>query len=398
MGLGKTYIGAEKAFSLGKNILVVCQKSKVNDWFMHFYENYKWVEYDLTLKSDLELFISYNDVKGHIGIINYDLIWRRPELSSLRDFTLILDESSLIQNEKTKRSKFILKSLHPTNIILLSGTVVSGKYERLWSQCKLLGWNISKNQFLSRYCIQEPILKWNGQPLLNSYGGRIYKIVGYKNVDELKDNLKSYGAVFMKTEEVLDLPQQNFIDVCIPDTTDYNKFVKDKIIEIEGTTLVGDTSLTNLLYQRMLCSQYNKDKLKSFEDLVDSTSDRLIVFYNFNEELERLKPLVGDRPISIVNGTTKDLSNYEQYEDSITFVQYQAGAFGLNLQKANKIIYFSPTLSCETYMQSIKRIHRIGQKTPCFYYLMKSGIDHHIYSAIEKGVDYTNDLFMNTFS
>ena len=36
-----------------------------------------------------------------------------------------------------------------------------------------------------------------------------YKIIGYKNVDRLKKKLRQYGAVFMKTEEVFDLPKNN---------------------------------------------------------------------------------------------------------------------------------------------------------------------------------------------
>ena len=37
MGTGKTYVGAEKLKRLGAKInLIVCQKSKVNDWLEHF--------------------------------------------------------------------------------------------------------------------------------------------------------------------------------------------------------------------------------------------------------------------------------------------------------------------------------------------------------------------------
>ena len=32
MGLGKTFTGAEKAVSYGLPILLVCQKSKIDDW------------------------------------------------------------------------------------------------------------------------------------------------------------------------------------------------------------------------------------------------------------------------------------------------------------------------------------------------------------------------------
>ena len=41
MGLGKTFVGAEKLMQLNADInLVICQKSKVNDWVEHFKNNY----------------------------------------------------------------------------------------------------------------------------------------------------------------------------------------------------------------------------------------------------------------------------------------------------------------------------------------------------------------------
>jgi SNF2 family DNA or RNA helicase len=59
---------------------------------------------------------------------------------------------------------------------------------------------------------------------------------------------------------------------------------------------------------------------------------------------------------------------YDEYNNTVTLIQYQAGSMGLNLQKANKIVYFTPTLSSELFEQSKKRIHRIGQDQTCFYY------------------------------
>ena len=36
MGLGKTFVGAEKMVRLGKKVsLIVCQKTKVDDWVEH---------------------------------------------------------------------------------------------------------------------------------------------------------------------------------------------------------------------------------------------------------------------------------------------------------------------------------------------------------------------------
>lgn len=396
MGLGKTFTGSEKMRMLNNNInLIICQKSKVVDWVEHCETNMptKFVTFDLTKKKDFDLFFSWrNPETKKIGIINYELIFRREDLASLENFTLLLDESSMIQNDRAKRTKAILK-LKASNVILLSGTPVGGKYENLYSQLRLLGWNITKKEFWNSYINFEMV----------QYGGPLSpmlpKIKGYKNIDELKKMLNFYGADFLKSDEVFDLPEQNFNIVKVPISKEYKEFKKEKYICINNKEFVGDTPLKTMLYARMMCSTYNKYKLDAFVDLIDSTDDRLIVFYNFNDELEAMKALIGKRAYSVVNGSERDLSNYENVSNSITFVQYQAGAMGLNLQKANKIIYYSLPLSSELYEQSKKRIHRIGQNRPCFYYLLlaENSIEERIKTTLDKRNDYTQELFEKEF-
>jgi SNF2 family DNA or RNA helicase len=152
------------------------------------------------------------------------------------------------------------------------------------------------------------------------------------------------------------------------------------------------------LYQRQLCSAYNPQKVQAFRDLLESTQDRLIVFYNFNCELVELQSACNDleRPYSMVNGSFKNLDAYENESNSVTLVQYQAGAMGLNLQKANKIVYFSLTEEAELFQQSMKRIHRIGQKRPCFYYMLicqNSIEDTEILPTLNIRKELTDDLF-----
>ena len=387
MGLGKTFVGSEKMMEIG-NItnLLVCQKSKIDDWIAHFEDNYNYAVFDLTVKAELWEFLKFD--KPKIGVINYELIFRRPELRKLKDFTLMLDESSQIKNEKAKRSKFILK-LDSKNNILLSGTPVSGKYEEIWSQARLLGWNISKDAFEKNYLITKKFDYGIGFP--------IKRVVGYKNVDRLKRKLRDNGAVFMKTDEVMDLPDQVNQVIYVDNTLKYEDFITDRIVEVEGEELVGNSTLARLLYQRKLASEYNPNKLGAFKDLLESTSDRVVVFYNFNNELNKLYEVCKDlkRPMSIINGSVKSLKAYEEENDSVTLIQYQAGAMGLNLQKANKIVYFSLPLSSELMEQSKKRTHRLGQKETCFYYYLitRNSIDKKIYNVLGERRDYTNKLF-----
>ena len=124
-----------------------------------------------------------------------------------------------------------------------------------------------------------------------------------------------------------------------------------------------------------------------------------MVFYNFNAELFVMKKVAGERRISVVNGTMKDMTNFTNHEHSVLFVQYQSGAMGLNLQIADIIIYNSLPLSSELYEQSKKRIHRVGQTKPCFYYILKcaGSVEDNIERTLNLRRDYTNALFESEF-
>ena len=415
MGLGKTYTGSEAMFRFNNRVnLVICQKSKVKDWLEHFRRNYpiKTLTYDLTKPKECELFVGVCEYIPFqaIGVINYELAWRRKkQLKDLKDFTLMLDESSLIQNPKAKQTKFIM-SLKPSHVILLSGTPVGGKYENLWTQCHLLGWKISQDIYDQTY------VNWDKIEVQGIPHRIVRKEDPYKNVDRLKQKLRSHGAVFLKTEEALDLPSQRFQIVRVDSSADYRKFVRfgsvvihtgvyDHLIdgEWDGKTyddlheLTADTSLTKLLYARQLCGLYSKDKHQAVRDLIQSTQDRLIIFYNFNGELEKLKKICQeeDRPVSEINGHCKDLTAYQEESNSVTLVQYQSGSMGLNLQDANKMIFYSLPLSSEHFEQAKKRIHRIGQTNTCMYYILicRNSVEEQILHTLEERKDFTDELF-----
>lgn len=419
MGLGKTFVGSEKMYLLNNDInLIICQKSKIDDWIEHFNTYYPdYSIFDLTKKNqavrfreliETDKFYDY-DVQI-VGVINYDLAFRRPYIAHIHNFTLVLDESSLISNEGAKRSKFVL-NLNPESVVLLSGTPIAGKYERLWSQCKLLGWDISKKAFWKSYVDTE----WVEQ---GEFKREV--VVGYKNVAHLKKKLAEHGVVFMKTNEVITLPEQVEQNIFVKPTKEYRYFMKNSYLLLDTVNLcqfkddsdyygedvtprvelIGDNSLTKILYARQLCGQYHREKLEAFKDLLESTDDRLIVFYNFNEELTRLRKICEslDREVSFVNGSGRSMYAYECVQNSVTFIQYQAGAMGGNYQKANKVIYFTLPLgkgSSDLWGQSKKRIHRIGQKNTCFYYylLVRGSFEEKNFAALKEGKDLTDDLF-----
>lgn len=388
MGLGKTITGIEKMKSLNnKNNLIICQKSMIGMWADEVMQQWDNVTvYNLSKKREYELY--FNDIDNiKVGVINYDLVHRRKELNTLDHFTLLLDESSMIQNDNTKRTRAIMK-LKYENLILLSGTPVNGAYEKLYSQIRMLGWNITKTKYWEDFIdyVMLPVGLFS-----------IKKVRGYHNIGKLKRKLRELGCVFMKSEDVYLLPEQIVTNIKIPNISHYKKMLKDDYVKIKETELIGSTSVTKLLRLRQLCGIYNDHKTNALLDLLECAEDRVIVFYNFTSELEVLLEAVEklERPVCVFNGDNKDLQPFYTNDRCILFAQYQAGARGLNLQDANKIIYYTLPLSSELYEQSKKRTHRLGQKRRCFYYnlLVENSIENEIYKSLQEKKDYTDELF-----
>ena len=389
MGLGKTFTGSVKAVSFEDPILIICPKSLIHQWMQHFRDNHsEWARYDLTKKKQLEQFIT-DDNTLRIGVINYESCWRRPELQKVKGVTLMLDESQAIANNTSKQTKGVMK-LNYKNVILLSGTPASNaRYEKLYTQLKLLGLDMNKRSYEDQYC--------NFFEMENA--GVKFRVLSkkrpYKNVDELKSKMANLGCVFMKTDEVLDLPEQRFIDVPISKSKYYKTFEKDRYVDCGEVEYISNGPAQDMLYLRQLCN--SSEKLDMLKTLLESTNDRVIIFYNFDIELKLLQQICKKlkRPMSFINGHKKNLNCYNNNEDSITLVQYQSGSAGVNLQKANKMIYYSPPVKSDFYEQSKKRIHRIGQDSKCCYWklITTNSIEQKIYNVLDQKKDYIDELF-----
>lgn len=312
----------------------------------------------------------------------------------MRGLTLLADESSLISNEQAKRTKAIVKLKKQgrlDHVVLLSGTPIDGKYERLVSQAWLLGWDIKKRDFWDRYVITRDLyVPGQFRP--------VQLVAGYKNTEELKEKLREFGAHFLTVEDCLkSLPSQTFMKVETKAPSAYKKMEKDSICSIKGEELVGNDVLSRRLYLRQICGQYNDARYEAIKDLLETTEERVLIFYNFTAEKERLISICESlkKPVSEVSGSKKDLSAYENDEDSVTILQYQAGAMGLNLQKSRIIIYASLPERSELYEQSKCRTWREGQTRPCLYYVCKcpGTIEDDIEEALSRKKDLVDYLF-----
>ena len=370
-----------------ENVLVVCQKSKILDWCNHWASE---TDYDVNSAYALKpRELNAIDQMCHTVIVtSYDMVWRRPVFKAFaKTAHLVLDESSLIQNEGTKRTDFIMK-LEPLTVTLLSGTPCSGRYENMWTQCHLLGWDITRTQYWNRY------VEWHMEKFY-SIPRPIRVVDGYKNVEELKSKLREHGAVFMTTEEAIELPDKIEETTYVPVSDAYKRFKKNWLVEIDGEEIVGDTPLNKMLGLRKLASYYSEEKRQALQDILEVNPERIVVFYTFKKELEEIRKIAGKRHFCEINGEHHDQSDFDKYDDCVIAVQIKSGAMGLNLQKSNFTVYYSLPLSCSDWMQSVARTHRIGQRRKCIYVylMMEDSIEIEIMEKLKKGEDYTLRLF-----
>lgn len=125
---------------------------------------------------------------------------------------------------------------------------------------------------------------------------------------------------------------------------------------------------------------------------------RVIVFYNFDYELEILKNLeyASGTEVSEWNGHKhQPIPNSDRW---VYLVQYNAGSEGWNCIKTNTIIFYSQNYSYKIMVQAAGRIDRLNTPyTDLFYYhlVSKSGIDLAIKKALQNKKKFNETAFFN---
>lgn len=123
--------------------------------------------------------------------------------------------------------------------------------------------------------------------------------------------------------------------------------------------------------QRKIC---NSDESRSEELLrLASIHDRLIVFYNFDYELEILKSIKFKRGTVVAEWNGHAHEPVPTSDKWIYLVQYTAGCEGWNCITTNAMVFYSQNYSYKVMEQASGRIDRLNTKyTDLYYYIFKS--------------------------
>lgn len=422
MGLGKTITSLEifkKFYNQGEveKLFVMCPISMVDEWCREFESQVgmKAITYKELIKKckkERTGIIDYcfrNDI--HCIVLNYDMVWRINDYYWVNDKTMMIcDESHRIKNVSSKIGKYMKFLKVKTKYkICLTGTPQSQGYIDYYNQLYFLDkMDMNMATFKNRYCMYDEVV-FNGV--------KIKQLSGYKNVGEF-EKLYLSQCEFLKMERVYD-EVIKYHTIKIEPTAEYKRVLKDRVIYYNGDgkvvtnrkeiDLYLDGDATSIVeehkyldnpgaYRIGLRQLLNGDnKLSWMRDFLEGYDKRVVIFYNYNVELESLKELLEklDRPYSVYNGSEKSFDNFKKYENGVCLCNYKSGSVGINdLVISNIFIAYSPSDNYIEWEQSKKRIDRNGQKHTPIYYFLESGLENRIYHALSVGKNFDDRVFV----
>lgn len=307
-----------------------------------------------------------------------------------KGYFVIFDECHYIKNVSSQRGKAALSLTKiSTHFVLLSATPSSNGWIDTINYFLMFRFYKNKTEFLKRHAIYET----------KHFGDRSVKVIGgWKEQQHLKRLYQSISTKLSK-EQCLDLPPLVFEDVRFQPSREYKIIQKDRVLETKEGKIAFDTLMKLQHGLRFYANQ--KDKLAYTEMLAESTEENIVIFYYYQQEKDQLAQLLQKtKTIYEVSGKVNKLPLHNEWpnlKNTVTFVQYQAGAAGIELQYANIVIFYTPTYSYQDYDQALGRCYRNGQtkKVTVYRYITKNSIEQAVYEALAAKKDFTEELFKN---
>jgi superfamily II DNA or RNA helicase len=390
MGLGKT-VQAIAASSLLhqlrdiQRVLIVCPASLKHQW-----------------AREIQRFTSFstNIVEGGLGvrrntyqnpafftIVNYELVLRDEEdLRILQPDLVILDEAQRIKNWRAKTADAV-KRLRSPYAFVLTGTPLENRLDELYSVF----------QFIDP-TILGPLWRFNQRYFqVERRPSGTYKVLGYKNLDELRAHISPYVLRRVRDEVLADLPDRIdnnfFVPMTDPQWKAYDEF-RSTVAQLMAkarrrplTPKEHQILLGALVKMRLICNalalhdpdlspkerEKTSPKLQELaailDDEVANNGHKAILFSQWTNMLhltypvlERLKlghvTLSGDVP-SPKRGAL--IERFFADDKCKVFLSTDAGGVGLNLQAASLVVNLDLPWNPAVLDQRIARAHRHGQ-------------------------------------
>lgn len=177
------------------------------------------------------------------------------------------------------------------------------------------------------------------------------------------------------------------------DVKTYKEVTKKRWDPYKNTPIINAAGLC-YIWRRVVNSDESR-QLKLLEIFEDHP--KIIVFYNFNYELDILKNLYYGEEVEIAEWNGHNHQPVPTSDRWVYLVQYTAGSEGWNCIETDTIVFYSQNYSYRTMKQASGRIDRLNSPYKhLFYYHLKSrsGIDVAISRAIKNKKNFNESNFV----
>jgi superfamily II DNA or RNA helicase len=387
MGLGKTIQGVGVAELMSRHaavskVLVICPASLKSQWRIEI-ERFSHRSCQLILGSAKERPAQY-DSDSFFTVCNYEQVLRDfLSIERVKWDLIILDEAQRIKNWEAKTSR-VIKALKSPFALVLTGTPLENRLDDLFSVV----------EFIDDRRLGPAFRFFNRHKVVDEKG----KLLGYKNLDELRAKLKPLLLRRTRKGVIKQLPPRTTQVLRIPPTEeqlDLQKGHRQIIQTIINKKYLTEMDLLRLQKALLMCRMcanstflvdkqgpgYSSklDELSQLLDQLMAEEDRKIVLFSeWTTMLNLIEPLLEKQNLNYVrlDGSVPQkkrqglIHQFQKDPDCKLFITTNAGATGLNLQAANTVINVDLPWNPAVLEQRISRAHRMGQKRPVQVFLL----------------------------
>ena len=296
---------------------------------------------------------------------------------------IILDEGQRIKNWESKTAR-VIKGLRSPFALVLSGTPLENRLDELYSVVQFVDDRRLPPAF--RFFHRHRVVDENG------------KVLGYKNLDQLRENLRPVLLRRTRESVLQQLPPRTSEIVRIPPTDEQSELHASHMRTasmIARKAYISEMDLLRLQKALLMCrmsadSTYlvekqapgYSSKLEYLAELMDglfAEADRkALVFSEWTTMLDLIEPMLARRKLDYVrlDGSVPQkkrqqlVSRFQDDPRCRLFITTNAGSTGLNLQAANTVINVDLPWNPAVLEQRIARAHRMGQRQPVQVYVL----------------------------
>ena len=355
------------------------------------------------------------DEKTDVVIINYDgiEIVEKEILSGGFDL-IVVDEANYIKTVTTRRWKSINRVVTPnTWLWLMTGTPAAQSPADAYGLARLVNpASVPKYAGTFKDMVMQKVSQFTWVPRFNAQD------IVFKTLQP---------AIRYTKEECLDLPDVLYTTREVPLTPQqdkyYKKLKKDMYMETSGEeiTVVNAAVMLTKLLQVSAGSIYSdtrgiiefdvSNRMTALKEIIEEASHKVIVFCPFRHSIEKIMAELHKDKITCdcihgdvsMNKRTEIFKSFQESKDpQVLVVQPQAASHGVTLHAANVVVFWSPVMSVETYIQCCARMDRAGQKNKMtVVHLQGSPVESKIYRMLQGKIDNhikLVDLYKEEFS